>query len=143
MVPAQQARPLRVWEKDFPARATSVGLARTWIRGVLIGSGWSPARADDAVLICSELVTNVLVHANDPSVAIPVRLQESGGDCRLEVTDSRADLHVVVRPSGVRDHGQGLRLVEELAEDWGVVKRKGHKVVWARLLRGDRQGEAA
>ncbi|WP_457033925.1 ATP-binding protein [Kitasatospora sp. P5_F3] len=140
---AQRSTALQVWESEFPACASSVGLARRWVRLALEGSGWAPLRAGDVVLICSELVTNVLDHASDSVGPIPLRLQEVDGDCRLEVTDGRADLHPVVRPSGVRGHGQGLRLVEELADDWGVMTRKGQKVVWVRVLHGDRSRVAA
>ncbi|MFJ8039496.1 ATP-binding protein [Kitasatospora sp. NPDC096147] len=136
---------LQVWETDFPARAEAARLARSWVRGLLTEHGWPEDRADDVVTICSELVTNVLLHASGHHPAVPVRLEldRLGGSCRLEVSDSRTERGPVVRPAGVRDHGQGMRLVDALAADWGVTARGAAKTVWAVVLHGAADPEAA
>ncbi|GAA3048224.1 hypothetical protein GCM10020229_69460 [Kitasatospora albolonga] len=133
---------LQVWETEFPAQAQAARAARGWVRQVLGEHGWTPERADDVVTICSELVTNVLLHAPGHRSGIPVRLEldRLGGSCRLEISDGRAERGPVVRPAGVRDHGQGMRLVEALAADWGVVARGGSKTVWAVVLHGSVRG---
>jgi anti-sigma regulatory factor (Ser/Thr protein kinase) len=85
------------------------------------------------VLICSELITNAIRHACRAGEVVPVRLQEIDGDCQLEVRDNRSELRPRPRPAGVRVDGQGLLLVADLSDDWGVTVDLGAKTVWARL----------
>ncbi|WAL70503.1 ATP-binding protein [Kitasatospora sp. YST-16] len=124
---------LRLWEQEFPATPASARLARGAVRRSLLGWGWAPERIDDMVLICSELVTNAIRHACRAGEVVPVRLQEIDGDCWLEVRDNRSELRPRPRPAGVRVDGQGLLLVADLSDDWGVTVDLGAKTVWARL----------
>ncbi len=137
-------RDLRVWEMTFTAWPASVGLARRQVRSVLCGWGWASGRAEDLVTICSELVTNAIVHASDPGGDVRVRLQEIDGDCRLEVIDLRPDLLPPRQPVARGENGRGLLLVRNLADDMDVVAAKEIKRVWARvLLDGGQPGVAA
>ncbi|KQV12034.1 MULTISPECIES: ATP-binding protein [unclassified Kitasatospora] len=131
------AQQLNQWQRAFDASPESVSVARHELRRVLAGWGWEGGPLDDAVLICSELVANAIVHtAPGLGDEIRVRVQESEGDCRIEVLDSRPDLMPVTptaAPSG--EGGRGLLLVRACAADMDVVTTRGRKKVWARVLR--------
>jgi serine/threonine-protein kinase RsbW len=87
----------------------------------------------DAELVVSELVTNSVQHAGlsaDDFVRVGAAVSE--GVVRLEVDNPGATGTVARRdPDSERD-GFGLRIVEALADAWGV-SRKGHTRVWVEL----------
>lgn len=58
------------------------------------------------------------------------------GVLRLEVSDPRRDRRPAVRPHAYQaESGYGLRIVDALATDWGVMDRIIGKTVWAELAR--------
>ena len=87
---------------------------------------------DDAALLVSELVTNVVRHvAGEAAMTVEVHL-------------TRAALHVAVvdgstAPAATRprtaDGGHGLRLVAAVADRWGSEEHAGGKRVWFELRR--------
>ena len=87
----------------------------------------------DAELLVSELVTNSVQHAGlsaDDSVRVGAAI--SDGVLRLEVDNPGIAGAIAARdPDSERD-GFGLRIVETLADAWGV-SREGHTRVWAEL----------
>jgi anti-sigma regulatory factor (Ser/Thr protein kinase) len=86
----------------------------------------------DAELLVSELVTNSVQHAGlsaDDFVRIGAAVTE--GVLRLEVDNPDATGTVAPRGDSKRS-GFGLRIVETLADAWGV-SRKGHTRVWVEL----------
>ena len=85
-------RALKVWQLEIQAQPVSVSAARRAVRRQLTQWGWYGRRVDDLTTICSELVTNAIVHGSSPGDAVLVRLQEIDGDCRLEVTDTEPNL---------------------------------------------------
>ncbi|MFE4599260.1 ATP-binding protein [Kitasatospora indigofera] len=140
----QATHQLHVWQQAFDARPESVAAARRKLREVLIAWGWTdPDQWADLVLISSELISNAITHASTSGDEVNVRLQEIGGDCRLEVTDRRPDLLPPRRPRPRGEHGRGLLLVQGLAEDMDVVTTRGSKIVWARVLLGTDPERAA
>ena len=101
-------------------------------RRIVLDMNPPPAVADDMVLVVSELVTNAVVHGAPP-VGMAVRSSPEG--VMVEVYDA-AEREPKVRtlerldaPGG----GRGLRLVSELAAEWGVRSEAGGKCVWAAL----------
>jgi anti-sigma regulatory factor (Ser/Thr protein kinase) len=87
------------------------------------------AVASDCLLLTSELATNCVVHARTDYV---VRVEVEDGRVRVEVADDEPD------PPRLRERGNGLRMVEDLAASWGTepcVDGPG-KIVWFEL-RGD------
>src|SRR5690349_13269668 len=92
----------------FPPEASVVGVVRCRVRAQL--DEWLPGeRADEVVLVVSELVTNAVMHARTP---FEVVLSHADGRCRLAVTDgSRDPPDEAPRPG---PGGFGLRLVGEL-----------------------------
>ncbi|GAA2136803.1 hypothetical protein GCM10009760_16580 [Kitasatospora kazusensis] len=130
------ARRLRVWATGFPAQPETVGLARRHLLQRLSEWGWDGQRVDDLMMICSELVTNAVVHGSGPSDVVMVRLQEVDGGCRIEVSDTEPTLKFAKTAAVTGEGGRGLLLVNALADDFGVVKqREKGKTVWARVLR--------
>jgi hypothetical protein len=109
-------------ELRLAERATSAGLAREFVRTTL--TSWQSAvDADDAVLVVSELVTNVLLHAHGAPL---IRLLPTVDGVRVEVSDDSPQPPLPAR-------GLGLALVEGLTTAWGSSPQGSGKVVWCEL----------
>ncbi|MFC9637614.1 SpoIIE family protein phosphatase [Streptomyces mirabilis] len=86
---------------------------------------------DSAVLLVSEMLTNVLVHTD--ADALLVAEVTGGADdrrMRVEVTDASDDLPHRRHPGELASSGRGLMLVEFLADAWGVDPRGEGKSIW-------------
>ncbi|MFJ5036691.1 ATP-binding protein [Streptomyces parvulus] len=113
--------------------------ARVFARDTL--RGWSlDHRADDAVLVITELVSNAVAHAVPSAPAGPpeVRLGLSldPGHLTLAVSDPGDDAPVFhpCDDTALREHGRGLYIVDALAQEWGWTPRSpAGKTVWAKL----------
>lgn len=124
----------------LPPHPASVPLARTRVRDHL--SAWGQASGqgalDDTVLLVSELATNAILHGpvaeRDFEVAVTVL---ADGACFIEVSDEGPAVPEPHGGGGWEDEGgRGLRLLDALAEAWGVWRRGSRgKTVWA-LVRG-------
>ncbi|MFE6159185.1 ATP-binding protein [Streptomyces sp. NPDC056486] len=119
----------------LPPHPASVSLARGRVRDHLAAWGHKEESTaqDDTVLLVSELVTNAVCHGRvqerEFEVAITVL---SDGDCFIEVSDE-SPTSPEMRDSGpLEESGRGLRLLDTLAEAWGVWQRgRSGKTVWA------------
>jgi len=106
----------------------SAAKARAFVEGTLCRWGCRDM-VDDARVVVTELVSNVIRHAGT-DVWVDVDLlhdriridvvDHADGDVALRTIDPRADLG-----------GRGLRLVDQLSERWGVDRQPGGKRVWA------------
>ncbi len=77
----------------------------------------------------SELVTNALRHGRG---TIELRLTMFDAFVRIEVVDEGSDQAPAVRPEEPSEAGGwGLRIVDQLAVQWGVFEGTTH--VWADL----------
>ncbi|MGW4897373.1 ATP-binding protein [Kitasatospora sp. NPDC004240] len=130
----QRGSSLRQWRTTLTAVPETVAEARRNVRLVLKGWGWEGGKADDLVFICSELVTNAIRHASRPGGEVGLRVQEIGGDCRIEVLDGRPDLPLPRSPVTRLESGRGLILVRQLADDMDVATTGTTKRVWARVV---------
>ena len=112
-----------------PAAATA---ARSAVVHALTGRVDARVLAD-AELVVSELVTNSVQHAGlSADDFVRVGAAVSDGVLRLEIDNPGAAGTIAARdPDSERD-GFGLRIVETLADAWGV-SRKGHTRVWVEL----------
>jgi two-component sensor histidine kinase len=84
-------------------------------------------------LMLSELATNAVQHARTEFVVdITLTREASRYRVRVGVTDQSPDLPVLPEPATDAPHGRGLRIVESLADAWGIEIRRGHpgKTVW-------------
>jgi hypothetical protein len=125
----------------------AVARSREFTRAVLHDWGWLPAppgerlmRAEDVLLMVSELVTNACLHAGGPHELLLRRL---GPVLRVEVSDGSQQSPVL---RTVRDPalpgGHGLRVVDRLSLAWGSVPTSWGKTVWLETVApsGDRPG---
>lgn len=114
---------------DLPSVPRSVPAARRVVTQLL--TAWAAeGYRDDAALLVSELVTNVVRHvAGEAAMTVEVHL-------------TRAALHVAVvdgstAPAAPRpraaDGGYGLRLVAAVADRWGSEEHVRGKRVWFEL----------
>lgn len=110
--------------------ARCVGDARRLIQKTLEAWGLATLCADAALLV-SELTTNAILHAHS-KVAVNMRTDPAG--VRVEVCDHSPVPPQVRRFSAEAATGRGVRLLETLADAWGVQARSaGGKCVWFTL----------
>ena len=86
--------------------------------------------ADTAMLLTSELVTNVIVHARTP---MRLDLDLRVGCVRVAVVDDAPRTPAIRRAHDARLTGRGMNLVEALARQWGVDPAPPGKKVWFEL----------
>ncbi|OKK02497.1 phosphatase [Streptomyces sp. CB03234] len=122
------------------AEPERIAAARAHLRELL--HDWADAeQVDSAVLMVSEMVTNVLVHTDGDALLVA----EARGDhgkrrLRVEVADASDELPHRRRPGEMASSGRGLILMEMLAHEWGVDPRGEGKSIWFELHE-DRDGE--
>ncbi|MFF5969112.1 SpoIIE family protein phosphatase [Streptomyces collinus] len=115
------------------AEPERIAVARQQLRELL--HDWSsPDQVDSAVLLLSEMLTNVLVHTDSDALLVA---EITGGvgerRLRIEVTDGGDDLPHKRRPGELASSGRGLVLIELLAHAWGVDPRGQGKSIWFEL----------
>ncbi len=120
-------------KKTIPADTAAPAAARRFLRGHL---GLRPCTSS-AELAVSELVSNVVRHAPDvPAIEVMVRMDDSG-IVRVEVsqTDGAAHLSLDMAstwPAATQLGGRGLRIVDSIAREWGVMAGST-TVVWCEI----------
>ncbi|MEU9413796.1 SpoIIE family protein phosphatase [Streptomyces sp. NPDC048272] len=133
-VEAHPARPSRrtllTVAQAEPARIAG---ARQQIRELL--HDWADSeQVDSAVLMVSEMVTNVLVHTDGDAVLVADAVGEPGSRrLRVEVADSSDELPHKRHPGEMASSGRGVLLMEMLADAWGVDPRGEGKCIWFEL----------
>ncbi|MFF9312296.1 SpoIIE family protein phosphatase [Streptomyces sp. NPDC014748] len=115
------------------AEPERVAVARQQLRQLL--HDWSSEeQVDSAVLLLSEMLTNVLVHTDTDALLLAEVSGERGERrMRVEVTDAGDDLPHKRRPGELASSGRGLVLIELLADAWGVEPRGVGKSIWFEL----------
>jgi anti-sigma regulatory factor (Ser/Thr protein kinase) len=120
-------------KRALAARPEAVADARREVRALPLAQ----ESREHLALVVSELVTNVLLHA-DAAVGDPVGLQVRvrSGRARIEVRDCGQgfDTPVSVSPDPLAVGGQGLLIVAALSDAWGVVRGPGGCTVWCEVL---------
>ena len=120
-------------EVTLPGETSSVPTARHFVESILTAWG-QPEHGWTAALLISELSANCALHAR---TSFTVRVELAGTTVRLSVADGSR------RAPAVRDYGtdattgRGLRMVGQLATDWGVELHEGGKTVWALIAAGN------
>ena len=109
----------------LPAETASASEARRFVESALAEVGVTPH--PDIALLTSERVTNAVVHAHSP---VDISLHIKGNAVCVRVHDESRDLPVPRDPSAMETSGRGLRIVEALADGWGVDVGNRGKVTW-------------
>ncbi|GGU59145.1 magnesium or manganese-dependent protein phosphatase [Streptomyces albospinus] len=115
------------------AEPERIAEARRQLRAVL--HDWAdPDQVDSAVLMVSEMVTNVLMHTDGDALLVAEISGERGGRrIRVDVADGSDELPHRRRPGELASSGRGLVLMELLAAAWGVDPRGDGKSTWFEL----------
>jgi anti-sigma regulatory factor (Ser/Thr protein kinase) len=114
---------------DLPPVARSVPAARRVLVQLL--TAWSvPVFSDDAALLVTELVTNVVRHvAGQATLTVEVSLAEPV--LHVAVIDSSSTLPAL--RDRTADGGHGLWLLGEVADRWGSEEHGDGKRTWFEL----------
>ena len=116
----------------LPAQPASAALARDFIRSIYPEAAGE--RLEDALLCVTELVANVALHTRSSHCTVAVSGRPD--EMTIEVWDDTAELPVIEPASLVAEHGRGMRIVDALADAWGIRARPDDgKAVWLRLNR--------
>lgn len=116
----------------LPGIPPSISVARRIVRDA---AGDLPASLiGDAELLVSELVTNAIRYGGS---TIELTADREGESLRIAVHDDGDDLPRTdgAGPAPDAVSGRGLRIVEQVAADWGVTTEttRSGKTVWFRL----------
>ena len=116
---------------QLPRSPASVRSARQLVNShtTMLGS----QQREDAALMVSELVTNALLHGIGE---IWLRVDADPDGVRIEVSD-QGNVSLAPSPTPGAHGGWGLRIVDELADEWGVLE--GSTKVWFRIARARQQ----
>jgi len=114
-------------------RPEHVRAARQFVTRII---GHDHPKADAATLLTSELVTNAVTHSRSrlPGGTIELVVSTNSSGLLISVTDNGSDSKVPtigVSPGG--EGGNGLLLVENLADVWGYLHDSARTLVWFRL----------
>ena len=107
--------------KSIPALRA---LARPWI------DEHAAERAEDVLVVLSELTTNAVLHARTPFL---LRLERNSSTVRISVDDEDRQPPVLVDPAPDASRGRGLVLVDRLGASWGIEVSGNGKTVWCEL----------
>jgi anti-sigma regulatory factor (Ser/Thr protein kinase) len=114
---------------ELPPEPRSAGAARHFVEGELRDCV-SADLAEIAVLLTSELVTNVIVHAR---TTLRLDLDVEDSNVRVAVADDVVRSPALRRTHDARLTGRGINLVEALSTQWGVDPTPPGKTVWFEL----------
>ncbi len=114
----------------FPGAPESVPTARHFVSKVI--ADIPQEIADQVALMVSELATNAVRHGG---TAFEVRVERTSEELCVEVADSGQGLPTVRQALPRDSSGRGLRIIESLADNWGVRPANDGpgKTVWFTL----------
>jgi anti-sigma regulatory factor (Ser/Thr protein kinase) len=113
-------------ELRLPPAAESVPAARRFARDQLRGSDCD---TETAALLVSEVVTNAVLHGRSDVLLV---VEDRGASAYVSVSDTSPMPPRVHNFAVESATGRGLRLVDQLAQRWGVERAASGqgKVVW-------------
>ena len=116
---------------ELPPVRSSVPTARHVLQELL--RAWAaPQDHDDAALLVTELVSNVIDHVGG-AATLTVEASSSGDWLRIGVVDGSAVPPVVQELDSARPRGRGLRMLQLIASRWGHDDLDDGKRVWFEL----------
>ncbi|MFE5494199.1 SpoIIE family protein phosphatase [Streptomyces virginiae] len=141
--PAHPVRPARrTMLTVAQAEPERIAGARRQVRELL--HDWADEeQVDSAVLMVSEMVTNVLMHTDGDALLVAEAVGELGERrLRVEVADSSDELPHKRHPGEMASSGRGVLLTEMLADAWGVDPRGEGKSIWFELYEQSKRPDA-
>ena len=125
---------------DLPGQRQDASQARRFLGSVLPPLGWEE-RVDDACLLVSELLANVVLHAR---TSCRVAVQAEPGRLEIAVSDDSPALPRPRNYAADAATGRGLKLLAALSDAWGADPDGAGKRVWFRFDGpGDAPGQLA
>ncbi len=121
---------LQTWTSQIALLAEPVSIlkARSFVLLHLVEHGLARLVDDVQGVVC-ELAANAVVGTN---TTFEVRLTAADGMLVLAVRDRSPEFPIASTSAPVWPNVEGLQLVEELCDDWGIHPAgSGHKSVWA------------
>jgi anti-sigma regulatory factor (Ser/Thr protein kinase) len=116
---------------DLRPTPRSAVAARRMVSELL--TAWAaPHDRQDAEMLVSELVANVVDHAGGESV-LTLQVTLSDTWLRISIDDGSAIRPVVRELDHQAPRGRGMQLVEAIADRWGAEDHLGGKRVWVEL----------
>jgi anti-sigma regulatory factor (Ser/Thr protein kinase) len=115
--------------RTFPGDPASVGQARHYVHQVVDGRVPS-STAEVAALMVSELATNCVRHAH---TGFSVEVDVGRPRLVVRITDAGPGTPLVRHTRPQTPSGRGLRVVEEMSDEWGVEPAGSGKTVWFGL----------
>jgi anti-sigma regulatory factor (Ser/Thr protein kinase) len=117
---------------ELPATPAAASVARLFVR-VLCEEWGVGVVGDVAELLCSELVTNAVLHARS---GVELEAARTAKSLRIDVRDmGPGHIEPGAQPApSEAEGGRGLAIVASLANSWGVEKSSLGKSVWFTLL---------
>jgi anti-sigma regulatory factor (Ser/Thr protein kinase) len=100
------------------------------MRDTLSAVPGNPDLREDAVLLASELASNVVEHAR---IDYEIQVSVVNGRARVEVADGSAILPAIRDLSEYAERGRGLSFLATVADAWGVDARTIGKAVWFEI----------
>ncbi|MEU1375321.1 ATP-binding protein [Streptomyces triculaminicus] len=120
------------WELPFVA--VPEGVAR--LRRIVVTPLrlWGVSNLVGTVQLClTELITNVITHVGTKT-PVWIALSLQGTQVRVEVRDpDRQGFPVLRQATSAQETGRGLRLVDAVADRWGVTPDDHGKTIWCEL----------
>lgn len=114
--------------------ATSAALVRHQLARDLATYDLPAETIDDAVLVASELVGNAIRHtAASESGTLEVSWNVDVSGVQVSVGDASGKPPVARFGRTDEPDGRGLRIVNAIADDWGVERAGNGKRVWAHV----------
>ena len=129
---------IEIVDLDLPAGPSAPGRARFEIRHAT-EAVLAENDSATATLLTSELVTNAVIHPQQPDdTSIALRIIRAPDRLRIEVTDSGSGFDPATPPQEKPESGgRGLLLVARLSDRWGTTrqttKQRQEFCVWFEL----------
>jgi serine/threonine-protein kinase RsbW len=117
----------------LPGEPQHVRSARTFVAQVI---GAHHRRADEALLLTSELVTNAVTHSRSrlPGGTFDVVVAAKVAGLLICVTDDGSDsTRPALASTAGGEHGNGLLLTDSIADSWGCLRCSRRIMVWFKL----------
>ena len=108
--------------KTLAAEPESVRKARNMVTVALLEAPCTPPMIEVARLLVSELATNAVRHARSESFTVEVEVDEVMASVSVQDDDPGA-VEVRLPEDESAEGGRGLRLVDELADQWWCARR--------------------